>query len=780
MPVVTGTASDEELQGAAGADTLFGLGGDDTLAGGAGNDMLVGGEGQDRFVLGAVTFGIDTIPDFAAGDLIDVSALGLAEFADLLPFLGQSSSGDATLGFTLEGVAHRLTLLGIVPEALTAAHFVFNTSADGLDAAGGAGEDLLFGGLGNDRVDGAAGADTLIGGQGADTLLGGDGNDRLQGGAGEDHLAGGRGIDSLTGGDGSDRFVIDRPLGGHNVQTIADFEAGDVLDLSAFGVVSLDDLMLVMGQQTLTNQPSPQVNILPGSGMVVILDGTTLASLAAAQFAFDTDHAPRDLLTTADNHVLFGGNAGDWLTGTIESERLAGAGGNDTLVGGGGGDLLSGGARNDLFVIPAFDQVYEFSPFYYYGRSGHDTITDFAAGDVVDLSAHGVPDLAALRPLMVQDGSDVVLHLLYNPPEPEFGAGVVFRNTTLAAFTEASFIFDANPADRVVQATDYRNVLFGYVGNDRLIGGGTGGAMIGGDGNDTISLYDGDAYLSGGDGDDVLTAGYGHDTIDGGAGDNRIEGGDTGYAYLEKGILRDPAIDTVQYLDFGLDQLSLAPLPGSYRPGLLVTRHDGPGGTALGTDTLTGVEYIQTRDGLLDVGTGRQGLFSTTRPVDSTNALILGTVYEGPVAGLDWQLLGSGAGEIFGGTASDDFINGLGGDDAIHAGDGNDVIDGGTGSNFLTGGAGRDTFFLDGRGGTATWSTITDWQAREQLSIWGYRPEASVLSWAAEDGTAGYRGVTLHADLNGDGTVETSVTWTGRTQADLPVPLPFDGLLWFT
>lgn len=39
--------------------------------------------------------------------------------------------------------------------------------------------------------------------------------------------------------------------------------------------------------------------------------------------------------------------------------------------------------------------------------------------------------------------------------------------------------------------------------------------------------------------------------------------------------------------------------------------------------------------------------------------------------------------------------------------------------------------------------------------------------------------MTLHCDLNGDGTIETSVTWTGRSQADLPTPHQFDGLLWF-
>ena len=46
-------------------------------------------------------------------------------------------------------------------------------------------------------------------------------------------------------------------------------------------------------------------------------------------------------------------------------------------------------------------------------------------------------------------------------------------------------------------------------------------------------------------------------------------------------------------------------------------------------------------------------------------------------------------------------------------------------------------------------------------------------------GTAGYRGVTLHTDLDGNGSIDASVTWTGMTRAQLPTPIEFDGLLWF-
>lgn len=156
-----------------------------------------------------------------------------------------------------------------------------------------------------------------------------------------------------------------------------------------------------------------------------------------------------------------------------------------------------------------------------------------------------------------------------------------------------------------------------------------------------------------------------------------------------------------------------------------------------------------------------------------------GTPYTGPVSYLQLQFLGSAQGEVVLGTARNDFLNLLDGTDAADGGAGDDVIDGGLGSNFLTGGAGRDVFFLDGRGGGVTWSTITDWQAGEELSLWGWRPGASRAQWVDSAGAQGFQGATMHADLDGNGTIDASVTWANRARSGLPTPTEHDGLLWF-
>jgi Ca2+-binding RTX toxin-like protein len=111
------------------------------------------------------------------------------------------------------------------------------------------------------------------------------------------------------------------------------------------------------------------------------------------------------------------------------------------------------------------------------------------------------------------------------------------------------------------------------------------------------------------------------------------------------------------------------------------------------------------------------------------------------------------------------------GDDAADGRDGMDVLDGGLGSNFLTGGAGADTFFLDGRSGARTWSTITDFSLEDSVNIWGWQQDVSNLVLAFDgQGAEGYRGATLHYDLNGDRLIDTSITFAGLTLASISTP----------
>src|SRR4051812_45371657 len=157
----------------------------------------------------------------------------------------------------------------------------------------------------------------------------------------------------------------------------------------------------------------------------------------------------------------------------------------------------------------------------------------------------------------------------------------------------------------------------------------------------------------------------------------------------------------------------------------------------------------------------------------------VGQKYNGGVSYLQYQHLGTDKGDIISGAEANDFINGGAGDDVIESGAGDDVLDGGTGSSFLVGGSGADSFFIDGRIPKPTWGTVTDWKTGEQLCLWGWRLGVSKASWVDVGGLAKYSGVTLHADLDGNGTIDASVTWSGLARTQLPTPNELDGLLWF-
>ena len=77
---------------------------------------------------------------------------------------------------------------------------------------------------------------------------------------------------------------------------------------------------------------------------------------------------------------VLGSAQGDTLTGDAGANTLWGGAGDDVLSGGAGADMLKGGGGNDTF---AYAGVADSTV----AAAGRDTITDFTAGDRIDLSA---------------------------------------------------------------------------------------------------------------------------------------------------------------------------------------------------------------------------------------------------------------------------------------------------------------------------------------------------------------------------------------------------------
>jgi len=155
----------------------------------------------------------------------------------------------------------------------------------------------------------------------------------------------------------------------------------------------------------------------------------------------------------------------------------------------------------------------------------------------------------------------------------------------------------------------------------------------------------------------------------------------------------------------------------------------------------------------------------TTTGVNSSEP---GRAYSGPVSYLTQQITYGGAQNVnFTAQTNNVFMKSGSGTDALRALSGQNVLDGGTGSNFLVGGSGNDTFFTDARTSDFVWNTVVNFHPGEMITLYGFVAGQSSYSFAASEGATGYQGVTLNADIAGNGQVTAKVTLAGLSMADL-------------
>ena len=158
-----------------------------------------------------------------------------------------------------------------------------------------------------------------------------------------------------------------------------------------------------------------------------------------------------------------------------EATRCTGARA-DTLDGGAGNDTLSGGVGNDVFLFAT--------------GGGKDIITDFALGDLVEISGY------TSAQSIVQVGTDVVVTLSSTDK-------VTLQNATLST-VKAALQFASCSGGSIGGAT-----ITGTNGDDTLNGTGLGDVILG------LGGYD---VINGGFGNDRIYGGLGGDNLRGGAG----------------------------------------------------------------------------------------------------------------------------------------------------------------------------------------------------------------------------------------------------------------------
>ncbi|TWA66830.1 serralysin [Azospirillum baldaniorum] len=307
----------------------------------------------------------------------------------------------------------------------------------------------------------------------------------------------------------------------------------------------------------------------------------------------------------------------------------------------------------------------------------------------------------------------------------------------------------------------------GSAGNDTIFGTnerpsiGPDGVWFDHSGNNRIDGGPGDDHILAGSGDDTLIGGTGRNWLDGGLGNDTAvydAASTDAYAYAVQGTLilsipklgiSDTLVD-IEQLSFtdrsfaAADATSIL-LPPSANPN--------PPSSPIPPSLTPPPSPVPAIDPARRLYVTRGGA-STEVAMDS---------YSGPVTWLRNMHIGQNDSEAMHGTAHADFINTLGGDDAVNGGGGDDVLDGGLGSNYLIGGSGSDTFFVDGRGGGITWSTVTDLEPGEWVTAWGWKEGTSKLTWAEMAGAEGAKGATAHIDLDNNGSIDMSMTIAGKS-----------------
>lgn len=476
MAVFNGTNGDDYIDASSSSDTISGLGGNDilygdygidTIDGGSGidviigsfgDDILTGGTSNDRFTYDEREYGTDTITDFTTGDRIDLSTLGISEFASIAPFLSQVG-GDVYLDTFYGGEQERIILQGVTLASITANSFFFDAGTTGRYVDGTSSNDMIFGGRGVDYLLGDYGDDHIIAAGGADTLIGSEGDDILTGGASSDRF-------TIVG----RRFDIDR---------ITDFAGGDRIDVRALGVgdlASLTPFMIQVGANV-------EIRLgFAGDTETIIIENRTVASLTATQFVFDLDTGTKTMFGTSSADVLFGGRGADYIYGNFGNDIIVAGSGNDRIEGSYGDDTLTGGGNSDIFIFSERD-------------FGDDIITDFGPGDKIDLTAFNVSSYADLAPFLVVNNNDIIITLGWGSDAETIrivGGAIPLSPGGLGRAQNAnSYVFDTSTLPAIVEGSSSADVLFGGLGADRITGYGGRDMMTGGAGADRFLFDDG-------------------------------------------------------------------------------------------------------------------------------------------------------------------------------------------------------------------------------------------------------------------------------------------------
>jgi Ca2+-binding RTX toxin-like protein len=637
-----GGAGDDELHGGKGADSLIGGTGNDTLFGSLGKDTIDGGDGDDVLHM--------------LGDVSDYT-------------VARVTPADATLtdrdgNVILVRNVERFEFTGATVALDELLYNLTSSGNDVIHARGGSQPETLDGGLGADTMIGDFGDDTYmidnpgdaiveqpgwdhdvalvtiatngatyvladnveegrIASKAAVNLTGGGTNNILTGNAAVNTLTGGGGDDTLDGGGGADKLI-----GGTG-----------------------DDVYIV-------NDAAATITEKTGEGWDTVQTSLSTYTMAASVETLRyTGNAFFTGTGSAQDNILYGGDAGNKLDGGAGNDELHGGTGNDNLVGGAGDDVFFAGGGKDTIDGGDGDDVLwnlrDFSDYTIARPNAIDTVLTDKDGNVLTVRNvekfyfGGYFESLAYVQLNIASAGDDRLVGTLGDDTLDGGAGA---DTMAGGSGDDTYMVD-NVGDVIDETggaggtgTDTAKVGITAAGASYTLGEGvengvvTAAAAVNLTGNADNNVLTGNAAAN------TLSGGAGDDTLDGGAGADKLVGGTGEDVYF----VADAGDVVTENADEGWDTVR----------------------TSLATYTMTAnVEVLTYAGAAAFTGTG--------------NAQ-------------DNVITGGNAGNKLDGGAGNDMLRGGDGNDSLLGGLGNDQLSGGRGKDTIDGGAGNDTVMLNG------------------------------------------------------------------------------------
>ncbi|MEQ1622208.1 MAG: calcium-binding protein, partial [Methylococcales bacterium] len=384
---ITGTISNDVLEGRSfndffnggkGNDTLYGNGGDDILLGGSGDDYLDGGAGAD-FIYGES--GNDILIG-SAGDTLE-DTIGNNNFYATESALVKGSKGGvlhSNYSINSSGIHLQGQWLGGIIDAGQGRFLRFDGDL-AFDIAGTQYNDII-----GDTYN-LSNNDILRGYAGNDTIYGGHGNDYISGDLGDDILNGGEGVDQIFGGEGDD--------------LITDTEG------TISGGVGTDTLIADYSQKSY-NKAGVHLGFLGDS---------TIRERGAGKIILSHNGIEKFNITgTESADVLVGGSSDDILDGWKGDDIIEGGAGNDHLHATYGADTVNGGDGDDvIYAVSGIEKVAKQLT----GGAGEDRF-------VLDVSGEVTQSFSFNTSLLAQFINDITLPENTSPDWKNIGIDIAF------------------------------------------------------------------------------------------------------------------------------------------------------------------------------------------------------------------------------------------------------------------------------------------------------------------------------------------------------------------